>query len=96
MSLPDDLLDRPAPDAVRHVALDFLRQAAEARERLGDPSDAEALHDFRVAIRRLRSTVRAHAGHHRERAAPGQAVCRVAARRHRFVTGEGHPFPANR
>src|SRR6185436_6511959 len=61
MSLPDDLLDRPAPDAVRHVALDFLEQAASARERLADPNDAEALHDFRVAIRRLRSTARAYA-----------------------------------
>jgi CHAD domain-containing protein/CYTH domain-containing protein len=60
MPLPDDLLDRPAPDAVRHVALDFLQQAAEARDRLGDPGDSEALHDFRVAIRRLRSTARAY------------------------------------
>src|SRR5688500_16079204 len=60
MSLPADILDLPALQAVRHVALDFLDQAAAARERLGDPADSEALHDFRVAIRRLRSTARAY------------------------------------
>src|SRR5919205_1701354 len=56
---PDRLLDRHPKEAARVIALEFLAQASAARERLDDPSDAEALHDFRVAIRRLRSTIRA-------------------------------------
>jgi CHAD domain-containing protein len=37
------------------LALAFLDQAEEARPRLADPDDGEGLHDFRVAVRRLRS-----------------------------------------
>src|SRR5438105_11852483 len=59
MLAPDVLLERHPKEAVRVVVLDFLAHARAAQERLLDPSDAEALHDFRVAIRRLRSTVRA-------------------------------------
>ncbi len=59
MKLPDDSLQRTPEEAARRIALDFLAQAHEAVRRLGDPDDAEALHDFRVAIRRLRSTERA-------------------------------------
>ncbi|MBW3570308.1 MAG: CHAD domain-containing protein [Gemmatimonadetes bacterium] len=55
------LLDLGAPRAVRWLALRFLDQARAARVRLDDAGDAEALHDFRVALRRLRSTVRAYA-----------------------------------
>ena len=58
--LPADLLARTPEEAVRRLAHELLAQATEARDRLTDPSDAEALHDFRVAIRRLRSTVRAY------------------------------------
>lgn len=36
-----------------------LDAAHAAAQRLADPGDAEALHDFRVALRRLRSTLRA-------------------------------------
>lgn len=79
MTLPDELLDLPAPEAVRHVALGFLDEAAAARERLGEPEDSEALHDFRVAIRRLRSTVRAY-----PRELEG-SVSRKAARRLRRI-----------
>ena len=43
---------------MRLVALDLLGQARAASARLGDPADAEALHDFRVAVRRLRSWLR--------------------------------------
>jgi CHAD domain-containing protein/CYTH domain-containing protein len=53
------LLDRPAAEAARLLALRLLDDAAAARLRLGRPDDPEALHDFRVAIRRLRSTLRA-------------------------------------
>lgn len=57
------LLELSAPRAARWLALQFLAEARAARDRLDDPEDAEALHDFRVAIRRLRSTVRAYAAH---------------------------------
>ena len=44
---------------VRLVALGHLADATEARERLAEGKDDEALHDFRVALRRLRSWERA-------------------------------------
>src|SRR5688572_3930088 len=44
---------------VRMVALEHLADAAAARERLENEKDDEALHDFRVALRRLRSWERA-------------------------------------
>jgi CHAD domain-containing protein/CYTH domain-containing protein len=46
-------------EATRLVVLSLLDEAHAAAERLANPADAEALHDFRVAIRRLRSTARA-------------------------------------
>jgi CHAD domain-containing protein len=60
LAFPADLLDRPAPEGARLVALAYLERASEAIARLADPADAEALHDFRVAVRRLRSTLRAY------------------------------------
>lgn len=59
MKLPDDLLLRSPEEAARRIGLSLLSQARSASKRLDDPEDAEALHDFRVAIRRLRSTLRA-------------------------------------
>lgn len=56
---PRALLDLPAGLAVRHIARAFIDEARAAAERLDDPEDAESLHDFRVAIRRLRATLRA-------------------------------------
>ena len=44
---------------VRLVALGHLADASSARDRLRDSSDDEALHDFRVALRRLRTWERA-------------------------------------
>jgi CHAD domain-containing protein len=58
--LPVDLLDRPAPEGARWFALARLRGLILERKRLDDPDDAEALHDFRVALRRLRSVMRAY------------------------------------
>ena len=58
-STPVSLLDRPAAEAARLLALRLLDDAAAARLRMNAPGDAEALHDFRVAIRRLRSSLRA-------------------------------------
>lgn len=57
MSLPQ----LGAHRAARHLALRFLDEAQAGRVRLDDAGDTEALHDFRVGLRRLRSTVRAYA-----------------------------------
>lgn len=54
------LLARPPEEAVRILALTQLAKAEEAAKRLSDPDDEEALHDFRVSLRRLRSIVRAY------------------------------------
>jgi CHAD domain-containing protein len=54
------LLESSAEHGARLVALRALDQAAAASERLHDPTDVEALHDFRVAVRRLRSLLRAY------------------------------------
>jgi CHAD domain-containing protein len=56
----ENLLAAPAPGAARRIALTLLDAASAARERLTNADDAEALHDFRVAMRRLRSTLRAY------------------------------------
>jgi len=70
------LLSRPPEEGARRLALSFLDQAAAAHPRLSHPADApdagdlenpedtedtEALHDFRVALRRLRSCLKAYA-----------------------------------
>ncbi len=57
----DALLPRPAPEAARRIALALVDEARAAERRLDDAGDTEALHDFRVALRRLRSQSRAHA-----------------------------------
>jgi CHAD domain-containing protein/CYTH domain-containing protein len=58
--LPEYLLDLPAEEAARLIALDLLDGMAEAGRRLNDPTDPTALHDFRVATRRLRSCLQAY------------------------------------
>ncbi|BDG10866.1 CHAD domain-containing protein [Anaeromyxobacter paludicola] len=55
----DDLLDLPAERGAARVALLLCREADEAAWRLRLGEDDEALHDFRVALRRLRSALRA-------------------------------------
>jgi len=55
-----ELLDQPVERSARWLALRFLEEAGAAHARLDEADDAEALHDFRVALRRLRSTVRAY------------------------------------
>ncbi|MBV6522089.1 MAG: hypothetical protein MNPFHGCM_02234 [Gemmatimonadaceae bacterium] len=47
-----------APRGARHVALALLAEVRATSARLADASDADALHDFRVAVRRLRSWFR--------------------------------------
>jgi CHAD domain-containing protein len=55
-----DLLHRPVQETARVLALAWLDEADAALEQLADPKDSEALHDFRVALRRFRSCVRAY------------------------------------
>ncbi len=56
----ENLLDSPPKTAARVVALGALDEACSAAERLRDEGDAEALHDFRVALRRFRSFLRGY------------------------------------
>ncbi|MGE5092689.1 MAG: CHAD domain-containing protein [Bacillota bacterium] len=63
MKLPQDLARLPAEAGARHVALAHLKDTAAAYHRLTTKrrdEDPEALHDFRVALRRLRSCLRAY------------------------------------
>jgi CHAD domain-containing protein len=60
MDAPVDLLNRPPEEGARLIALSWLDQAAAAFPRLQDPADTEALHDFRVGLRRLRSCLRSY------------------------------------
>jgi CHAD domain-containing protein len=57
---PTGLLSRSPDEGARLLALAYLDQAAAAHLRLGVPSDSEALHDFRVGLRRLRSCLRSY------------------------------------
>ena len=57
---PERLLAVPAPEGVRWLALARLHHLVAARQRLDDPDDINALHDFRVALRRFRSLLRTY------------------------------------
>ena len=57
---PGELACLPVEEGARRLALAHLDTAAAARARLATPSDPEALHDYRVALRRLRSCLRAY------------------------------------
>jgi CHAD domain-containing protein/CYTH domain-containing protein len=58
--LDQALLDEPAPRAARVIALELLGALEHERDGLAaHERDAEALHDFRVALRRVRSWIRA-------------------------------------
>src|SRR5205809_7707223 len=53
----------PIEESARKVALSYLEQAVRARKRLRTSEDPEALHDFRVALRRMRSALRVFRPH---------------------------------
>ncbi len=55
-----NLLRQRAPTAVRSLLLELLDTAAQCADRLTDSDDSEALHDFRVALRRLNANQRAY------------------------------------
>jgi CHAD domain-containing protein len=56
---PAELLSDAAGTGARRVALALMEMAVSVRDHLDEPDDAEALHDFRVALRRTRSWMRA-------------------------------------
>lgn len=59
MQSGESLLQQPVERAARVVALDLVSGAAKHRSKLEKKRSAEALHDFRVDMRRLRSWLRA-------------------------------------
>jgi CHAD domain-containing protein/CYTH domain-containing protein len=86
MPLPPDLLQRSPEESARRIALELLAAAQRASQRLDDPDDPEALHDFRVAVRRLRSVLRAWRPQLRKSAGKRH---RRALRALQTATGEG-------
>lgn len=77
--------ERPPEEGARLLALSFLDQAAEARARLADSADTEALHDFRVGLRRLRSCLRAYSDY------LGDSIPKKLARKLRRLTHSTGP-----
>ena len=61
MISPGELPALPAEEGARLLALDHLEAARAARAGLWNPSKPEALHNYRVALRRLRSCLRGYA-----------------------------------
>jgi CHAD domain-containing protein len=80
--LPVDLLRRSPQEASRLLVLGYLDEVGRAQRRLADAADQEALHDFRVGLRRLRSCLRAY------RAALKGSVSGKMRRRLRALTQE--------
>ena len=58
--LPPDLLTRSSRESSRILALSYLDEISLAGQRIGDGENTEALHDFRVGLRRLRSALSAY------------------------------------
>jgi CHAD domain-containing protein/CYTH domain-containing protein len=59
MTFDASILDDTAPRSARLVALSLIDDLGRERVRLSAARDSETLHDFRVALRRLRSWLRA-------------------------------------
>jgi CHAD domain-containing protein/CYTH domain-containing protein len=60
MEPPQTLVYLPASEGARRLALTHLEAARVARTRVETSADSEALHDYRVALRRLRSCLRSY------------------------------------
>ena len=71
-----DTLGRPPDESARRIAVRLLEATGAALERVNDPDDGEALHDFRVNLRRLSSTLMAYRPWLQARAAD-RAVARI-------------------
>lgn len=78
--LGDATLRGPANLGARKLARRLLRQARNAAPRIKDESDETAVHDFRVAVRRLRSGLRAYRAELPEKRVgkPRRALSRMA------------------
>ena len=59
---PAELSDLPAPEGARVVALAMLGEASKHAAAMAQARDEETLHDFRVAVRKLRAWLRAFRG----------------------------------
>jgi CHAD domain-containing protein len=59
-TVKESLLELPVEQVLRRLVRRHLAAAARGLERTRDPDDHKALHAFRVAIRRLRSLLRAY------------------------------------
>lgn len=62
VALKEKVLTQSAGEVILHLIAGFFGEAEDALARLQVDGDEEALHDFRVAVRRLRSTERAYRG----------------------------------
>ena len=71
-----DTLGRPPDESARRIAVRLLEATGAALKRVNDPDDEEALHDFRVNLRRLSSTLMAYRPWLQARAAD-RAVARI-------------------
>ena len=60
MDVPPTLVDLPADEGARRLALAHLETAGAARSTIATSGAPEALHDYRVALRRLRSCLRSY------------------------------------
>lgn len=54
------ILEAPATESIRRIALGHLDSAREALARMNAGDEDEALHDFRVSLRRLRTILKAY------------------------------------
>jgi CHAD domain-containing protein/CYTH domain-containing protein len=59
-NITEEGLAAPAPETVTALLRDRVEHVTHAAVRLGQPDDAEALHDFRVSVRRFRSLLRTY------------------------------------
>lgn len=59
----EDLLDLPVYESAARIAERYLDLAAVALKKMRGGDDEEALHDFRVSLRRLRSNLQAYEPH---------------------------------
>lgn len=57
-----EVLTLPVDEAVARICRGYLKDAQRALPGVHDPDNSEALHDFRVALRRLRSYLRSYRG----------------------------------
>lgn len=56
--MTESILDRDAAEVVAEAIRSLSSQTRDAAARLSNSEDVEALHDFRVSLRRLRTTLR--------------------------------------